>query len=216
MPPMDFLLKWLLFTGVQIAATMSPGPAFAMTVRSALAHDRRAGLFTALGLGLGVGAHVVFVLCGITVILARSEIIFTLVKYAGAAYLVFAGIKSLQARARSAEPSAQQAGEATPAPISPLRAIRAGLLTNLLNPKAFVYFTAVFTQFIEPGTPPAILTLFGLTSVAVEILWFSLLTLVLTDTRIKARFLAVSHWIERACGGLLIALGIRLAFSKIH
>lgn len=71
---MDFylagFLAWCLFAAVQMAATMSPGPAFAVAVRNVMVYGRRGGIFTALGFGLGVGAHVVFVLCGLSVVIS--------------------------------------------------------------------------------------------------------------------------------------------------
>ena len=214
---MDFFLKWLLFAGVQTAATISPGPAFAMVVRNAVIYDRRTGLFTSVGLGLGVGVHVALTLGGIAVILAHSIWLFNVVKYGGAAYLVYMGVKALQARKPIAEPADNDGRpQSAKRQINALQALRIGFLTNLLNPKAVVFFTAVFTQFIEPQASAATLIFYGMTSVIVEILWFSLLTSFLNDERVKSKFKAVSHWIERCCGGLLLTLGVRLALSKMH
>jgi RhtB (resistance to homoserine/threonine) family protein len=215
---MEFLISWLVIASVQLAATMSPGPAFVIAVRNAMAYDRKTGIATAFGLSLGVFAHVVFVLCGIALIIAQSVFLFSFIKYVGAAYLFYIGLKSiLNSRKSRGVPIVdvdQQRVQAEFRSISLRRAILTGFLTNLLNPKAVLFFTAVFTQFIHPETPFSVLALYGVTSVAIEFLWFAGVSIVLTHTRIRAVFLSFMHWVERICGGLMLGLGIKLALSK--
>ncbi|MCB1650451.1 MAG: LysE family transporter [Alphaproteobacteria bacterium] len=211
---MDFFLLWLIFASVQLAATMSPGPAFIVATRNAMMYGRRAGVYTALGLGLGVGAHVVFVLCGLAVVLSQSVLLFNIIKYAGAAYLIFIGAKALLHGGKAAEIQTMQVGGQKS--LSVFKAVKHGFLTNLLNPKAVIFFGAIFTQFLQPGMSSGVLVLYGTTSVMVEILWFSGLSIVLTHAKVRARFTAISGWFDRVCGGLLMALGVRLALSKLH
>jgi threonine/homoserine/homoserine lactone efflux protein len=212
---MEFFLPWLLLASVNLAAVISPGPAFALTVRNAIVYNRRTGLMTAIGLGMGVGVIVAIVLGGFAIILTQSALLYDIVRYAGAAYLVYIGGKALMTK----KPEPLVNGEIN-APkgksLSDFAAWRTGFLTNITNPKGMVFFTAIFTQFVSPDTPWQILVLYGLTAIVLETGWFSIVTCVLTHARIKQRFLGVSHWIERACGGLLVALGVRLALSKIH
>jgi len=213
---MEFFLKWLLMASVQAAATISPGPAFVVAVRNAMAYDRRAGIFTAFGLGLGVAVHVLVVLCGLAVLLQHYTFLFDVIRYAGAAYLIYIGGKAIFTKRKQA-PSGEAAVEAAPQAretLSGRKALSIGFFTNLLNPKAVIFFTAVFTQFIGPGTPLSVMALYGLTSVVIEIAWFSGVAVVLTDRRIKERFLGAVHWVERTCGGLMIGLGLKLAFSR--
>lgn len=220
---MEFLAKWLLLTGITTAATLSPGPAFAVSVRNALAYNRRAGLLTALGLGAGVGAHALFALCGIALIIAQSVMIFNAIKYAGAAYLIFIGVQSLRKRAKPADSNntAKSAQSIPPVKtqeasknISDAKAFKIGFLTNILNPKTVIFFTAIFTQFITPDTSHSVMALYLLTCTAIETIWFSAVSTLLTNSAIKARFTKIAHWVERICGGLLIALGVKLALSK--
>jgi RhtB (resistance to homoserine/threonine) family protein len=214
---MEFFLAWFVLASVQLAATLSPGPAFAVAVRNALAYDRRTGLWLALGLGIGISAHIILALCGAAMLLSQSIFLFNLVKYTGAAYLVFISIKALLAE-KGDTPLGQSIisnavrNNKTP---SNFKSLQIGILTNLLNPKAVIFFTAVFTQFISPQTPWPILLLYGSTCIIIEIGWFSILAFMLTHPRVKARFMGAAHWIKRVCGGLLIALGVRLALSKI-
>lgn len=211
---MEFFLTWLLLASVQAAAVISPGPAFAMTIRNAVSYSRRAGILSSVGLAIGVAFHVILVLCGLAVIVTKSIILYTAIKYIGALYLIYIGVKSLRARKEivAVDQIEKPASKKT---ISDFKAFQLGLLTNVLNPKAVVFFTAFFTQFVSPDTPFSVLILFGFTSVAFEFLWFSTVTVFLTNPVINARFQSVRHWIERVCGGFLIALGIKLAVSKV-
>jgi len=95
--------------------------------------------------------------------------------------------------------------------ISGRKAITVGFLTNALNPKAVIFFTAVFTQFISPETPFFMLVLYGLTSIIIEFGWFAMMAVILTNAHVKRRFMRFMGKIERACGGLMVLLGIRLA-----
>ncbi len=213
---MEFLIGWIIFTGVQLAATMSPGPAFAVLMRNIVKYGRKGGLFTALGLGAGVGLHAALALCGMAIILAQVSWMFELVKYIGAAYLVYIGVKGLKAKPEGTPKlDVDMAKGVEHEPISAFRALQIGFWTNALNPKAVIFFTAIFTQFIEPDAALSVLVLYGFTSVIVEILWFSLLALILTIPSVGRSFKALQHGVERVCGGLLVALGIKLALSKI-
>jgi len=87
-------------------------------------------------------------------------------------------------------------------------------LTNVLNPKATLFFLAVFSQFIDPQTPLAIQALYGMTCVVMTGLWFSFVAVFLTTPKVKKAFLAITKWIDKACGCMLIALGIKLALTK--
>jgi threonine/homoserine/homoserine lactone efflux protein len=208
---MEHLASWLLFCSVNIAATIWPGPAFALTIRNCIVYNRRAALLTTIGLGLGVGVIVVLLLCGLSVLLENS-FIYNLVRYAGAAYLFYLGVKAILAQKKPAQDS--EATTVEHKTISDREALQMGLFTNFLNVKGMIFLTAIYTQFITPATPLAMTIVYALTSVAIEIGWFALVAILLTDPRVKRRFLSFSHWIERVCGGLLIASAIRLALSK--
>lgn len=213
---MEFFYKWLALAAVQGAATMSPGPAFAMSVRQTLAHDRRTGILTSVGLGIGVGIHVLFVVLGISVLISKSVMLFNVIKYGGAAYLVYIGIKGLMSKkaAPDSDKNAAQIQEKKKT-ISAFKAVQTGILTNVLNPKAVAFFTAFYAQFTTTDTPIEMLALYGATSVAIEMGWFSLVSIFLTTPEIRKKFIAWKHWVERVCGGLLVGLGIKLAISKV-
>lgn len=212
---MSFFMAWLMLAFVQLAATMSPGPAFVVAVRNALVYDRRTGIFTAVGLGIGVGFHAGLVLCGLAYVISKSVLVYSLIKYIGAAYLLYMGVKALRTK-KAPLIDVNEIAQDVPKEkaMSASKAVLCGILTNALNPKAVLFFTAVFTQFITIETPWNVQVLFGLTSVTIEILWFAGLAVFLTNPQIKKSFMAVAHWVDRCCGGLMIALGLKLALTK--
>jgi threonine/homoserine/homoserine lactone efflux protein len=95
-----------------------------------------------------------------------------------------------------------------------MSAMRIGFFTCLLNPKVTLFFLALFTQIIHPNTPLWLQMLYGLTVAVIELLWFTLVAVLISQPAIKRRFLSVSHWFERVMGAMLIWLGLRLALAK--
>lgn len=187
-----------------------PGPDFVVAVRNTLTYGRRAGLWAALGFGCGVAVHATYTLFGIAALIAQSILLFNLLKYAGAAYLIYMGWKAIRSNGFSSDP-AMPPGDAA---LDGLTAFRSGFVTNLLNPKASLFFLALFTQIVDPHTPGTIQILFGFTCVAMVILWFSLVACVLSAPIVRTRFLRGAKWIDRACGGIFIALGLKLALTR--
>lgn len=207
------MVGWLTVFVVGCLAVMSPGPNMAMTLKNSLAHSRRAGTYTAVGLALGDAVHVFYCLVGIAVVISQSLLLFGVIKWAGAAYLVYVGVKSLLAKRR--EPSGAGAEARTgDESMSVAAAMRSGFFTSLFNPKVTLFFLALFTQVIQPGTPLFAKGLYGLTVVLTEFGWFALVALFVSFGPVRRRFDSAIHWVERATGVVLIALGIRLALSR--
>lgn len=211
-----WLNEWLTVFTVAFLVIIGPGPNFVMTVRNSLGHSRRAGVLTALGLAIGDLLHVGFWLIGLGVLISRSILLFNTLKWLGAAYLIYIGIQALRAKPHQHEAVAidREACGTYRAPISDLQAIRMGFLTSALNPKVTLFFLALFTQIIRPGTPIPIQVIYGLTVAAVEFGWFAIVAIVLSQAAIRRRFVAVAHWVERFMGAVLIALGLRLAVQE--
>ncbi|MBD2459581.1 LysE family transporter [Oscillatoria sp. FACHB-1407] len=206
---MTLLTEWLTVLGVGCIAVMSPGPNFVMTLRNSLSHSRRAGIYTAIGLAVGDLIHIAYCLVGIGVLIAQSILLFNIIKWLGAIYLIYLGVQSLQAN-----PNTAFSQVSTTSALHPIAAFRVGLLTCILNPKVTLFFLAFFTQLIHPSTPLAMQIFYGLTVAVIELVWFSIVALVVSQQVIKDRFLAISHWIERVTGVVLIGLGIRVAIAQ--
>jgi RhtB (resistance to homoserine/threonine) family protein len=218
---MSFFTDWLTVLAIGCLAVMAPGPNLAMTLRNSLSYSRQSGIYTAVGLATGNCVHVTYCLVGIGVIISESILLFNSIKWLGAAYLIYIGIKSLQAQRHnpivpesSATQNTQHRSSQKTHDLTRFASIRIGFLTNLLNPKVTLFFLALFTQIIQPTTPPVTQAVYGLTMVALEFVWFALVAIAISQRSIKNRFLTISHWIERITGAVLIALGLRLASQQ--
>lgn len=207
---MEFFFNWLMIASLVLLACMSPGPDFIMTVRNSLTYSRRAGIWTAMGFGFAEIIHVSYCIIGIGALIAQSILLFNLLKYAGAAYLLYIGFQALRSKGFHADTDGVPAGKN----ISDLQALQMGFLTNLLNPKATMFFLALFTQVIDPHTLLSTQILYGATAITVTVLWFSFVSMVLTHRKIKNKFLGCARLIDRICGSVMIAFGLRLALAK--
>ena len=208
-----FLADWLTVFIVGSLAMVSPGPNFAITLKHSLLHSRRAGVWSAVCVAGGNLVHVAFSLLGIAVIVSQSILLFNALKWFGAAYLIYIGLRSLIA-GRYDEGEVAEAGEAGEAEMGVSRAFRSSFLVSVLNPKVTLFYLVLFTQVIEPATPFLARVVYGLTAVALSFGWYALVALFVSHGAIRDRFRAIAHWVERATGAVLIALGLRLAFSR--
>jgi len=207
----DFLLNWSILAGVMAIGLFSPGPDFVMTVKNSIQHSRRVGIFTALGLAAGVAVHVTYCLMGLATIISQSILLFNVFKYIGAAYLFYIGFMALRSKGSTLETDPSTAPTQI---MSSFNALKSGFITNLFNPKATMFFLALFTQILNPHLPLWTSAIYGATCITMTAIWFSIVATVLTTPTVRARFVRYSKWIDRVCGGVLIALGLRLALTK--
>lgn len=198
----------IAFTAAATVLTLTPGVDTAMVLRSATTGARSAA-FAALGIGLGCLIWGGAVSLGLGALLAASETAFMVLKWAGAAYLLYLGVGLiLKPRSALTAGSAAIGGTAR-------EAFTRGLVTNLLNPKVGVFYITFLPQFIPTGVDPAGFS-FILASVHVLLgfLWFALL---IAATVPLGRFLArprVVKTMDRLTGGVFIAFGLKLALSR--
>ncbi|MBW4459396.1 MAG: LysE family transporter [Nodosilinea sp. WJT8-NPBG4] len=216
---MTFFSAWLTVFAVSLVAVVTPGPDFALTLRNSLAYSRRAGIFTAIGVGAGNLVHATYSLVGLGAVVAKSVLLFNALKWVGAAYLIYIGIKSLNAKrvAISLRGHCVNASEfVEQRDIGRWSAFRIGFLGNLLNPKATLFFLALFTQIVQPATPLVAQAVYGATVAAVALIWFAVVAVVISQQTFKRCILAVAHWLEQLTGAALIVLGVRLAMAEAH
>lgn len=205
-----YLAEFLTVALVHLLAVASPGPDFAVVVRESVARGRITGVWTALGVGCGIFLHVGYSLLGIGLLISQSILLFSLLKWLAAGYLIYLGVKALRARAQSADPAVQAS---LPRPAR--AAFLGGLLVNGLNPKATLFFLSLFSLVIDPHTPLLIQLGYGLYLAAATALWFCLVALLFSQTRVRDSFLRLGHWFERLTGVVFIALGVRVAISEL-
>jgi len=208
---MNFYQEFLIVASVHLLALISPGPDFVLTVKNALVYSRRSGLLTALGLSLGMIVHIAYSLLGIALVISKSIVLFSTIKLFGAGYLIFLGWKSLCSKSGMVNIDASQPQNQN---ISKLAAIKEGFLTNVLNPKVTLFLLALFTQVISPETPSLIQAVYGLEMIGMTFVWFGFVAVVISHEKIKSKFMRVQKHAEKAIGGALIALGLKVAFSS--
>jgi len=192
---------------ITLLAVISPGPDFAMVTRNSLMLSRRAGVLTALGIGLGVLVHVTYTLIGVGLLIKQSLWLFNAIKLVGAVYLVYLGVKMLRSK-----PAGTQANSV--AALSDAAALRIGFLTNALNPKTTIFIVSLFMQVVRPDTPLAVQIGYGAFISLAHMAWFSLVALCFSSSAVRDRLLSVRHWIDRTFGGLLVGFGILLAVAR--
>ncbi len=202
----------ILFLTASLALIATPGPDLIYVVTRGVAQGRRAALVSACGVCSGLVVHTSFAAIGLSALLARSAVAFSVVKYAGAAYLIYLGIKALLSRE-----SLVATGEAAPA-ASRLRGVFwQGVASNVLNPKVALFFLAFLAQFVGAGAGNAAVQMLVLGSI------FPLLGLVFLS--FVAFFSgALGDWIggrpnvavalRWLTGSVLIGLGLRLALPE--
>lgn len=148
------LSTWLVFLSVSLVACFSPGPGVLMAISTATTLGPRRALYSSAGNALGVFTVATLAVLGLGLLLKTSEVGFGALKIAGAAYLIYLGIKAW----RSAGHMTQQDASVAVAPagdVAPLRIFRSGLLVALSNPKSILFFTAIFPQFMPADHPDA-------------------------------------------------------------
>jgi threonine/homoserine/homoserine lactone efflux protein len=202
--------KFLLFIGVSWALILAPGPDMLYVITRGIAHGRRAGILSAIGVVCGILVHTTAAALGLTLILQTSALAFLLVKYIGAAYLIYLGIKSWRDKSTW---SLQ-----TPAPIVHAGALFwQGILSNVLNPKIAIFFLAFLPQFVDKGSS---LVTWQMVFLGVTFACFGLCFLLVVGyfSGTMGRWLTqrpqYTRSLQRLAGGILIGLGIRLAFTE--
>jgi threonine/homoserine/homoserine lactone efflux protein len=208
--PLD---TWLIYAAAVLVLTITPGPAVLMCVTSGVNVGARRTLFAALGSVTAVLAIMACSAVGVGAVLAASETLFNAIKWCGVAYLIYIGVSTLRSSASSFELPGAQADAASQA--SRLALYTKGLLVGASNPKALLFFTAFFPQFINPAQPqlPQFLVLGG-TFVCFELLslmgYASFAARLAPWLRVRGR----AKVFNRLSGGMFIAAGVLLATVK--
>ncbi|HEU4846202.1 MAG TPA: LysE family translocator [Burkholderiaceae bacterium] len=205
-----------LFIVSGLLLNILPGPDSLLIMTRSATQGWRAGSAAALGIGSGTLVHVLAAALGLSALLATSATAFSVVKWVGAAYIVYVGIGLL--RSRRGTPAGAAPAPALPA--LPYRKIYLqGMLTNVLNPKVALFFLAFVPQFINADAPskPLAFIVLGCIFNFNGMLWCHALALftAFASTRLKLKPL-LALWLNRATGGLFLALGLRLALSEQH
>ncbi len=207
---MQFFPELLTVAVIHLLAAMAPGPDFVMISRNSIVYSRRIGLYSALGLMFGIMVHIAYSLAGIGLVIAHSVFLYTTIKWIGALYLIHLGIQSLRTSS-TVQGSVEKATSTKN--ISAWSAVRMGFFTNVLNPKATIFFLALFSQVIDPSTPIYVQLVYGLEMSMMQFLWFGSLAYAFSTSHARNVFARAQGYIEKVMGSALILLGIKLAVT---
>ncbi len=205
----------LMFLGLAVVLTITPGADTALVTKNTLSHGRPAALATTLGISTGLMVHATMSGLGLSAILNESALAFEIVKWIGAAYLVFIGLRSLFGKGHlAAAAHAEAPTEAGSGRQVWRRAYTQGLLTNVLNPKVALFYLTLLPQFMVPGDAVLLksLLLAGI-HITLGLVWLSTYAYFLSRLSDMLMRPAVRQRLERVTGLLLLALGVRLAWE---
>jgi len=199
------LQLWLSLVLVCVLGAMSPGSSLALVVRNTLLGGQRSGLATAISHGLAIGLYAAIVLTGIGLVIVQSPIIFQVVQYSGAAFLLFLAYKALTSKASNVDLTT---GETTAA--ENINAWRDGFLIAFLNPKIAMFFLALFSQFIDANASFEQQLIMVLTVAGIDTIWYCLVAFGLSRGPVLQRLKSKSNIIDKVTGIVLILLAVRI------
>lgn len=206
---MDFWQDFLIITTAHLLAAASPGPDFVLVSQHTLKYGRRAGLWCSLGVALGLSIHIIYSVLGLATLIANSVTLLWIIKLLGGCYLLYLGIQGLRSKAGGATLTV------TTSAVAPAvkRSLSMGFACNVLNPKAPIYFIAIFTVVLSPDLPLYQLAAYGVWMMLLQWFWFAFVTAILSLPALNKRFQTFGHWIDRVFGAAMIILGIKVLRS---
>lgn len=193
---------------ITILAVVSPGADFAVVTKNSYLYGRRIGIFTALGISLGVLIHVTYTLVALTFVMAYTPQILSVVKYIGAGYLIYIGFKTF-----TQKPVIDTSSITV---INSFHALKYGFFTNALNPKTTLFVISTYTQIVSISTPKIILLGYGLFMSFAHFFWFTLVSILFSSMLLRQKMLAKQMQINKIIGSVLCVLGITLLFAKFQ
>lgn len=199
----------LTLASIHFIALMSPGPDFALVIQNATRHGRQTGLYIALGLSVGILLHSLFSLTGVSYLVHQHPLLYSVLQLLGGSYLLYLGTGALRGViATIKNPLSDQPSKNSNLVISNKRqAFTKGFATNILNPKALVFFVSLMSSLVPVGMSVtgkgiALVILFGL-----SLLWFSSLAWMLSTQRLQTRLQQAGIYIDGLCGVVFTLVG---------
>jgi len=207
MEMMSYSQDLLSITIIAILMAISPGADFVMVTRNSLSYGKSSGIFSALGISVALWIHVFYSIAGLALIISQSIILFSIIKYLGASYLLYIGWKSLRSKSHLNITADTRVVKG----ISRLQSFKIGFITNALNPKATLFFLSIFTQFVNQQTPLWLQIMFGAIISVAHFIWFTFVASFFSHPVLLQKFTQYKRGIEKTIGCVLIGLGLKVA-----
>lgn len=203
----SMLTTWLSIATICILGAMAPGPSLAVVMRHTLVGGRARGCIAALAHSIGIGVYALLALSGLAVLITASPTVFVAFQWAGAAYLVWLGIKGLMAKTAT-DDSLAESGSTSSAVVD-------GFMIAFLNPKIAVFLIALFSQVIGVDTSWPEKFLYAGTAWIIDFLWYAIVAWLFSSPRWLNSLKRKAIWFERAFGLVLLALAARLVVETL-
>ena len=195
----------LAMTAALVLGAMSPGPSFLLVARTALAVSRRAGFAAALGMGVGGVLFALIALLGLMALLHAVPMLYLALKICGGSYLLYLGYRIWRGARQPLQLTTVASGNS-----GARRAFWLGLATQVSNPKTAIVYASIFASLLPREVPVAAMIGLPVLIFLIELGWYSLVTFVLSAPAPRQRYLAGKRHVDRAAGGIITLLGIKL------
>ncbi|WP_077619955.1 LysE family translocator [Bacillus sinesaloumensis] len=207
--------NFYLFVFMCILLIILPGPDTAIATKNTLTAGRIGGFKTALGTCCALLIHTSAAVLGLSAIIVKSSLLFSIFKYVGAIYLIYLGVKTLLSlRKKEVAASLEMASKSQ---FENTSCFKQGFLTNLLNPKVAVFFLTFLPQFVDGGSETLLpFLIMGFTYTILTALWFFLYVYLINQISTFMKKPKAQNWIEGMTGSILIGFGIKLALEKTN
>lgn len=200
---------------IHLIACLSPGPDIFLVVLNSLRHGWRIGVATTAGILSGVSLHILLGISGISYLLTQGPFLRGLIPVAGGAWLIYLGLNGLLASRKGPHPPSPKSPCRVGSPPSAGKAWLEGLMVNLLNAKALLFFLSLFSVLLGPEVTLSLRILAGATMILVQALAFSLVAFLIDQPFLKRRWIPLQAWLERGISAILLLLGLGIWFQLL-
>ncbi|WP_025566055.1 LysE family transporter [Psychromonas sp. SP041] len=209
---MPYFQEFIMLTIIHLLAVMSPGPDFAIVLRQSISFGRKTAIITSLGIGAGISVHVLYTLLGVGILISQSTTLMMIAKILGAAYMLYLAVNLLRSKAKPNQSSSIALDNNKK---HQKKAFMVGFMTNVLNPKATLFFLAIFTTVVSANTPLAVQSLYGLWIIVTTAAWFCLVSFLFSQQSVRKKFLNHGHWFDRVMGLVLLLFAVKLLIELV-
>ncbi|WP_074406570.1 MULTISPECIES: LysE family translocator [Aquimarina] len=203
-------MEFIAILSISIFMAISPGPDFFMVTKNSISYGRNAGIYSAIGICVALWVHITYSIAGLTLIISKSIVLFSIIKYLGATYLIFIGLKSIFSKKTPVEKLTKLENIKT---LDKISAFKSGFITNALNPKTTIFFLSIFTQVIHIDTALTLQLIYGSIISLVHLVWFYFVAIFFSHSLFLNRFQRHKKSIESILGAGLIAFGLKVALA---
>ena len=200
-------MEFLTVAILHLFAVASPGPDFALVTRQSLRYNRKVAIWTSLGIGVGILFHSLLAITGLVLLITSNELFSIILKIIGSLYLLYLGVNSILG-------SKEEANIEEDTNADKFNGFLAGLITNITNIKAILFFVTVFSVVIDTGNNLHLL-LYGAYMALATFIWFSIISFVFTSEGFNSRFSSFIALFEKIIGFTLILLSLQILIYQI-